>query len=75
MTWLGEALATLPEGDEAARDAARARAADILRPQGALARLDEIAAWVAEWQRSSTPAVRRPAALILAADQIGRAHV
>ena len=48
--------------------AVRARAADILRPAGALARLDELAAWVAEWQRPPTPAVRRPAALVFAAD-------
>ena len=44
------------------------RAADILRPSGALAWLDEIAAWVAGWQRTDRPAVRRPAGLIFAAD-------
>jgi nicotinate-nucleotide--dimethylbenzimidazole phosphoribosyltransferase len=33
-----------------------------------LARLDDVAAWVAAWQRTSNPAVRRPAALIFAAD-------
>jgi nicotinate-nucleotide--dimethylbenzimidazole phosphoribosyltransferase len=68
MTWLAEALANGPDGDEAAGDAVRARAADILRPAGALARLDEVAAWVAEWQRSPNPAIRKPAALIFAAD-------
>ncbi len=68
MTWLGEALATMPAGDGEAGDAVRVRAADILRPAGALARFDEVAAWVAEWQRTSTPAVRKPAALIFAAD-------
>lgn len=68
MNWLADALSTLPPGDHAAADAVRARAADILRPAGALARLDEVAAWVAEWQGTSTPAVRRPAALIFAAD-------
>jgi nicotinate-nucleotide--dimethylbenzimidazole phosphoribosyltransferase len=68
MTWLNEALATMPGGDSEAADAVRARAADILRPAGALARFDEVAAWVAEWQRTSTPAVRNPAALIFAAD-------
>jgi nicotinate-nucleotide--dimethylbenzimidazole phosphoribosyltransferase len=46
----------------------RDRAADILRPAGALARFDDVAAWVAEWQGTSTPAVRKPAALIFAAD-------
>jgi nicotinate-nucleotide--dimethylbenzimidazole phosphoribosyltransferase len=46
----------------------RSRAADILRPAGALARLDAVAAWVAEWQRTPNPAVGKPAALIFAAD-------
>ena len=68
MTWLTSALTTVPGGDVDAADSVRARAADILRPAGALARLDEVAAWVAEWQATSTPAVRRPAALIFAAD-------
>ena len=68
MTWLAEALATMPHGDVAAGEAVRARAAEILRPAGALARLDEVAAWVAEWQGTATPAVRKPAALIFAAD-------
>jgi nicotinate-nucleotide--dimethylbenzimidazole phosphoribosyltransferase len=68
MTWISEALQRLPDRDHAAGDAVRARAADILRPAGALARLDELGAWVAEWQGSSTPAIRKPAALIFAAD-------
>jgi nicotinate-nucleotide--dimethylbenzimidazole phosphoribosyltransferase len=68
MSWLAEAVAALPPGNPDAADAVRVRAADILRPAGALARLDEVAAWVAEWQGTSTPAVRKPAALIFAAD-------
>ncbi len=44
------------------------RAAHLLRPSGALAWLDEIAAWVAGWQHTSTPTVDRPAALVFAAD-------
>ena len=68
MSRLLDVLADLPGPDLAAGDAVRARAADILRPAGALARLDELAAWVAEWQRTPTPAVRRPAALVFAAD-------
>ena len=65
MTWLAEALATMPHGDAAAGDAVRARAAEILRPAGALARLDEVAAWVAEWQGTASPAVRKPGRLDL----------
>jgi nicotinate-nucleotide--dimethylbenzimidazole phosphoribosyltransferase len=68
MTWLAEALESLPKADHAAGDAVRARTADILRPAGALARFDDLAAWVAEWQGSSNPSVRKPAALIFAAD-------
>ena len=66
--WLTTALATLPAGDDAAAAAVAARAADILRPAGALARFDEVAAWVARWQETDHPAVRRPAALVFAAD-------
>lgn len=68
MNWLRDALAELAEPDLAAGDAVRDRAADILRPAGALARLDDLAAWMAEWQGTPTPAVRKPAALIFAAD-------
>ncbi|MFV0309590.1 MAG: nicotinate-nucleotide--dimethylbenzimidazole phosphoribosyltransferase [Desertimonas sp.] len=67
-TRLHELLADLPGPDEAAAAAVHERAADILRPPGALAWLDEIAAWVAGWQRTSRPEVRRPVGLIFAAD-------
>ncbi|MGB9347657.1 MAG: nicotinate-nucleotide--dimethylbenzimidazole phosphoribosyltransferase [Ilumatobacteraceae bacterium] len=61
-------LAPLPGHDPAAADAVHERAANLLRPSGALAWLDEIAAWVAGWQHTTTPAVHRPAALIFAGD-------
>ena len=66
--WLLDALADLAAPDTASADAVRARADDILRPAGALAALDDIAVWAAGWQRTSTPAVQRPAALVFAAD-------
>ena len=66
--WLRNAVATAPARDEAAFEQVVQRAHDILRPLGALARLDEVAAWVAGWQRTPTPAVHKPAALIFAAD-------
>ena len=68
MSWLADVLATMPEPDRQAAESVRARAADILRPAGALARLDELAAWVAAWQGTLNPAVRKPVALIFAAD-------
>ncbi|HAP78433.1 MAG TPA: nicotinate-nucleotide--dimethylbenzimidazole phosphoribosyltransferase, partial [Acidimicrobiaceae bacterium] len=50
MNTIADQIADAPGPDVAAGDAVRARAADILRPAGALARLDELAAWVADWQ-------------------------
>jgi nicotinate-nucleotide--dimethylbenzimidazole phosphoribosyltransferase len=58
----------LPGPDRAARASLARRAARVLRPSGALARLDEVAAWLAGWQRTDRPAVREPAALVFAAD-------
>lgn len=68
LTTLQVLLDAMPGPHIDAGDAVRARAADILRPAGALQRLDEVAAWVAEWQGSPSPVVHRPAALIFAGD-------
>ncbi len=67
-TWFHDALSRLPESDDVAERAVRARADDILRPSGALARLDDVAVHIAGWQRTSAPSIRRPAGLIFAAD-------
>ena len=61
-------LAGIPCADQEASAAVAARAAEVLRPAGALARLDELAAWLAGWQRTARPAVVRPACLIFVAD-------
>lgn len=61
-------LAGAPSRDEAAGEAVRQRALNVLRPLGALARLDAVAIWLAEWQRTTTPAVNNPAAVIFVAD-------
>jgi nicotinate-nucleotide--dimethylbenzimidazole phosphoribosyltransferase len=66
--WLRATLADLRAPDLTAIDAVEDRAAQILRPAGALARLDDVASWMAGWQGTSTPYVARPAALIFAAD-------
>ena len=68
MSLLRDRLTDLPMCDAVARDAVHARAAQILRPSGALAWLDDVAAWVAGWQRTPEPHVSRPAGLIFAAD-------
>src|SRR5829696_2174935 len=61
-------LGQAPGPDQEAAAAVAARAGQVLRPAGALARLDELAAWLAAWQGSRRPAVRRPAAVVFAAD-------
>lgn len=61
-------LGDLPGPEEAAAAAVRERASQVLRPFGALVRLDEVAEWLAGWQRTARPAVTRPAAAIFVAD-------
>jgi len=68
MSWLHDELRSLRAPHQPSGDAVRARAADILRPTGALATLDELAAWVADWHAAPRPVVQQPAALIFAAD-------
>jgi nicotinate-nucleotide--dimethylbenzimidazole phosphoribosyltransferase len=61
-------LSDLPPPDERSMAAVRDRAARVLRPFGALSRLDEIATWLAGWQRTTRPRVERPAAVVFVAD-------
>ena len=61
-------LGNLPGPDQAAATAVRERASRVLRPLGALARLDEVATWLAGWQRTARPSVSRPAVMVFAAD-------
>jgi nicotinate-nucleotide--dimethylbenzimidazole phosphoribosyltransferase len=68
MTLLHDRLDKLPSCDDVARAAIHERAAQILRPSGALAWLDDIAEWVGGWQRTDRPRIERPVGLIFAAD-------
>ena len=61
-------LGPLPAPDADAAAAVRERAAQVLRPLGALSRLDEIAVWLAGWQRTSTPRVDAVSCVVFAAD-------
>ena len=61
-------LSGAPRADDDSRAAAADRAAQILRPAGAMRRLDEVAVHMAAWLRTPSPAVERPAAVIFAAD-------
>lgn len=60
--------AVLTEPDAAAREAVAARASQVLRPLGAFSRLDDVAVWLAGWQRTDRPTVERPAAVVFVAD-------
>lgn len=66
--WLRAALRDMPGPDERSAALVRERADHLLRPFGALARLDDIGVWAAAWQRTERPAIRHPAALVFAAD-------
>ena len=68
MSLLRDRLNDLPEHDAAAAAAVAERATLVLRPPGALAWLDSVAAWKAGWQHSSTPTVERPTVLVFAAN-------
>ncbi len=68
MSWLVDNLGRLTDPDRASAAAVQARAGEILRPAGALRRLDEVAVHMAAWQRTTRPAVERPAGLVFAAD-------
>ena len=61
-------LRGLPSPDENSIATVRNRASRVLRPTGALARLDEAAAWLAGWQRTARPGVSRPAVVVFVGD-------
>jgi nicotinate-nucleotide--dimethylbenzimidazole phosphoribosyltransferase len=59
-------IPTLPGPDEAARAAVGAREAQLIKPPGALGRLESISAHIAAWQGRAMPAVNRPLVAIFA---------
>jgi nicotinate-nucleotide--dimethylbenzimidazole phosphoribosyltransferase len=59
-------IAALPDGDEAAAEAAAAREAQLTKPAGALGRLEELSAWLARWQRRHPPRLDRPRVAVFA---------
>lgn len=62
------ALTSAPGPDEVSASAVAERAKQVLRPAGALHRLDQLAAWMASWQRTQRPAVVNPVAIVFVAD-------
>ena len=61
-------LTDLPAVDHDTAAAVRTRAGQVLRPTGALRRLDDIAIHMAGWQATERPTAERPAVLVFAAD-------
>ncbi len=61
-----ELLGLLPGPDDAAAAQAAAREAELTKPQGALARLEELSAWLARWQGRYPPRLERPRAAVFA---------
>lgn len=61
-------LGDAPTADEAARSAVAQRAQRVVRPPGALDRLDRVAAWLAGWHGTDRPQVTRPSILVFAGD-------
>jgi nicotinate-nucleotide--dimethylbenzimidazole phosphoribosyltransferase len=59
-------IAALPEASETARAEALAREANLIKPRGALGRLEEISAHVAAWQGKAKPNISRPLVAIFA---------
>ena len=60
------ALTALPGPDEHAITAARARQAQLTKPAGSLARLEELAIFFAGWQGREKPVIERGSAIVFA---------
>jgi nicotinate-nucleotide--dimethylbenzimidazole phosphoribosyltransferase len=60
------ALASAPDPDMAAREAARAHDAVLTKPPGALGRLEEVAIWLAGWQGRAQPVITAPRIVVFA---------
>ena len=61
-----ELLTAVPDGDEAAVAAVRARDAELTKPAGSLGRLEELVEFLARWQHRSVPRLENPMVTIFA---------
>ena len=61
-----KALATLPEPDQDAADAAHKREPQLTKPPGALGRLEDLVVWLSQWQGRHPPAMGTPKAQVFA---------
>lgn len=63
-----ELLTAVPDGDDAAVAAVRARDAQLTKPAGSLGRMEELVEFLARWQHRSTPRLENPMVTIFAAN-------
>jgi nicotinate-nucleotide--dimethylbenzimidazole phosphoribosyltransferase len=61
-------LVDLPEADENAMSITAAREAQLIKPPGALGRLEDIASWMSAWTGKSPPQIVRPLVAVFASD-------
>jgi nicotinate-nucleotide--dimethylbenzimidazole phosphoribosyltransferase len=61
-----EILQSLPETDQAAVTAAKARDGKLTKPPGALGRLEDLAAWYCGWRGDARPVIDAPQVIIFA---------
>jgi nicotinate-nucleotide--dimethylbenzimidazole phosphoribosyltransferase len=63
---LRAACLNLPTADDAASDAVAARQGQLTKPPGSLGRLEELAGWLARWQRREMPKLDKVLVLVFA---------
>ena len=59
---------TIPSPDISSYESARARQGQLIKPTGALGRLEDVACWFAARQRTEIPLALKPAIVVFAAD-------
>ena len=66
LSTLAAALDDAPGPDAASAEQARVRQAQLTKPAGSLGRLEDLAVWLAGWQRRHPPVLDRALALVFA---------
>ena len=63
---IAELMESLPQKDGTARAMAAARQNQLTKPPGSLGRLEQVALWMAEWQKTTTPQIEHGKCLVFA---------
>ena len=66
LSEFSDILQGLPAPDEAARQAARARDAQLTKPPGSLGRLEDLAAWYCAWRSDPRAEIAAPQTIVFA---------